>query len=136
MPAARSTFTLSLLPKVFAICKLPADSAVPQWAAQGSFCSVTRTSDELSIVAEFELVPEDIRPEIVWRILKVRGPFDLSVVGVLASLVAPLAEAGLSVFTVSTFDTDYLLTQTGQLHAAVDALRRAGHTFYESEIIP
>jgi hypothetical protein len=66
--------------------------------------------------------------------LKVHGPFELSEVGVLASLAAPLAAGGVSVFTISTFDTDYLLVRSGQWPAARAALRGAGHTVNDCEV--
>jgi hypothetical protein len=135
MPVAKRSFELSLLPERFAICRLAPDAVVPEWAARGQFFSITRTSDELSVVTEAVLVPERLRSEVSWRVMKVHGPFDLSEVGVLAALVAPLATAGVSVFTISTFDTDYLLLQCSQLREAVASLRNAGHTVHEGETI-
>lgn len=135
MSATNRALVLSLLPKSFAICKLAADTPLPEWAQHGQFFSITRTTDELSIVAETDLVPAYLRAETSWRVMKAHGPFDLSAVGVLASLVAPLAQAGISVFTVSTFDTDYLFTKAGQLQTALAALRKAGHTVHECESI-
>jgi hypothetical protein len=132
MLAARRHFELSVLAETFAICHLAAGAAVPEWATQGQFFSITRTSDELSVIAETAVVPERLRTAVGWRVLKVHGPFNLDEVGVLASLVAPLAAAGVSVFMVSTFDTDYLLVQCIQLHEAVTALRNASHTVNES----
>jgi hypothetical protein len=95
----------------FAICKMGAEAPVPPWAAAGPFCSVTRTADELSVVC----------------CLRVAGAVPLSAVGVLAALTAPLAEAGISVFAVSTFDTDYLLVRADGWGRAVDVLVRYGH---------
>jgi len=135
MPAAKRGFELSLLPGTFAICRLPPDAVVPEWATRGRFFSITRTSDELSVIAEAALVPAGLRTKASWRVMKVHGPFDFSEVGVLASLVAPLAAADVSVFTISTFDTDYLLVQCGQLREAVAALHNAAHTVHEAETI-
>jgi hypothetical protein len=135
MPAAKRSFELSLLAETFTICHLAAGAAVPEWATQGQFFSITRTSEELSVIAETVLIPERLRTEVSWRVMKVHGPFDLSEVGVLASLVAPLAAAGVSVFTISTFDTDYLLVQSIQLLEAVTALRNAGHTVHQVKTI-
>jgi hypothetical protein len=134
MPLAKRTFELSLLSQLFSICRFSGDAAVPEWAWQGGFCSVTRTQEELSIVVETEVVPVGSRSETNWRVLKAHGPFELSEVGVLVSLVGPLAAGGVSVFTISTFDTDYLLVQTAQWPAARAALRDAGHTVHEREI--
>src|ERR1700692_1761953 len=135
MPAAKRSFELSLLAERFTICHLAAGAAVPEWATQGQFFSITRTSEELSVIAEPVLIPERLRTEVSWRVMKVHGPFDLSEVGVLASLVAPLAAAGVSVFTISTFDTDYLLVQSIQLLEAVAALRDAAHTVHPAKTI-
>ena len=124
---------LSLLPGHFAVCRLDPGASIPSWVLQGSFFSVTRTADELSIVCEKTLVPPGTRYEPNWRLLKVYGPFDFSQVGVLASLVGPLAEAGISLFTVSTFDTDYLLVASDNVEAAIAALVKSGHRVSRSE---
>jgi hypothetical protein len=135
MPAAKRSFELSLLAETFTICHLAADAAVPEWATRGQFFSITRTSEELSIIVEAALVPELLRTEVSWRVMKVHGPFDLSEVGVLAALVQPLAAAGVSVFAVSTLDTDYLLVQRSQLREAVTGLRNAAHRVHEVKMI-
>lgn len=135
MPASKRSFELSLLPETFTICHLAADAARPEWATRGQFFSITRTSDELSLITETAFVPEKLRTAVTWRILKVHGPFDLAEVGVLAALVTPLAAAGVSVFTISTFDTDYLLVQSIQLSEAVAELRSAGHSVLEVKTI-
>jgi hypothetical protein len=132
MPATVRKLTLSVLPKTFVICKLPADATVPAWATQGKLFSITRTSDELSVVAETGTVPENLRGDMVWRALKAHGPLAFAEIGVLVSLVAPLAESGISVFALSTFDTDYLFTGETHLQAAVAALRKAGHIIHEA----
>jgi uncharacterized protein len=111
----------------FAVCRLAAEAALPAWVAAGSFVSITRTPDELSIVCRREDVPDDVRCEPGWRCLRVAGTLDFALVGILASLLAPLADAGIPVFVVSTFDTDYLLVQEDRLDAAVEILRGAGH---------
>jgi hypothetical protein len=135
MPAAKRSFELSLLPETFAICRLAPDAVVPEWAMQGQFFSITRTSEELSVIAETPFVPENLLNKVSWRVMKVHGPFDLSEVGVLAALVAPLAAAGVSVFTISTFETDYLLVQGIQLREAIVAFRNAGHTVHQARAI-
>jgi uncharacterized protein len=120
--------TLTILPDTFAISKLDAGGSVPAWATTGSFFSITRTADELSIVCLQSLVPDGVRCEQDCRCVQVAGPIPFSTVGVLASLVLPLAEAGISVFAVATFDTDYLLVKAKDLARAIDAWRRCGHT--------
>ncbi len=133
MAAATRHLELSLLPESFAISRLAADSPIPLWATQGPFYSVTRTGDELSIVTELSRVPVGIQSQPGWRALRVHGPFVLSEIGVLAALATPLAEAKISLFAISSFDTDYLLVASETLPAAIAALERAGHTIYRSK---
>jgi len=118
---------LTLLPDTLAVCRLDADAAIPAWAITRSFFSITRTAEELSIVCLQSHVPDGTRCERDWRCLQVAGPISFTTVGVLASLVQPLAEAGISVFAMSTFDTDYILVKAADLQRAIDALRRCGH---------
>jgi hypothetical protein len=133
MAAATRHLELSLLPERFAISRLAADAPIPAWATQGPFFSVTRTGDELSIVTEISRVPVGVQSQPGWRVLKVHGPFVLSEIGVLAALTAPLAEAKISLFAVSTFDTDYLLLASETLPAAITGLERAGHSIHRSK---
>ena len=132
MPSSHRRLQLTLLPERFAISRLAADSAVPEWATQGSFFSVTRTGDELSVVCELSFVPIGVQSQPGWRVFKVHGPFVLSEIGVLSALAAPLAEAKISLFAISTFDTDYLLVASAALSAAIAALEGAGHTIHRS----
>jgi hypothetical protein len=132
MAAATRHFELTLLPERFAISRLAADAPIPNWATQGPFFSVTRTGDELSVVTELSRVPVGVQSQPGWRVLKVHGPFVLSEIGVLSALATPLAEAKVSLFAVSTFDTDYLLVASETLKAAIAALERAGHTIHRS----
>src|SRR5207253_6991147 len=128
MTAESRHLELSLLPERFAISRLAADSPIPDWATQGPFFSVTRTGDELSIVTELSRVPVGVQSQPGWRVLKVHGSFVMSEIGVLAALATPLAEAKISLFAVSTFDTDYLLLASETLPAAIAALRSEEHT--------
>jgi hypothetical protein len=118
---------LTIVEDTFAVCRLNADAAVPTWASASKFFSVTRTADELSVVCPQRLVPDEVRCERGWRCLRVAGTVDFSMIGVVDSLVTPLAEAGVSVFVLSTFDTDYLLVKEDDLERALAALRAAGH---------
>lgn len=119
--------SLTLLPRTLAICRLEPAAALPAWATASRFYAVTRTGEELSVVCEQHLVPAAVTCQRDWRCLQVAGPLDFALTGILARLAAPLADAGIPVFAISTYDTDYLLVQAGQLAAAVDALRAAGH---------
>jgi hypothetical protein len=119
---------LILLSDKFAFAKLPSDAPIPSWATSGSFFSITGSPDELSIVCLQALLPQGIEHEPGWRCIRVAGTMDFSVIGVLASLVGPLAEAGISVFAISTFDTDYLLVKEAVLEEATAILQQAGHS--------
>lgn len=119
--------TLDVLPEVFCVCRLGPQDPVPAWASGGAFVSVTRTTDELSVVCEQRAVPEGVRTERDFAALKVRGPLDFALTGILASIAKPLADAGISLFAVSTFDTDYVLVRQAALEAAVRALAGAWH---------
>jgi len=119
--------TIDALPGPFAISKLAHGEPIPPWASARSFSSVTQTSDELSIVCPEENVPADVTSERGFRCLRIAGPLEFSMVGILASLLEPLAEAGIAVFVVSTFDTDFLLVKARDLEPATFALERAGH---------
>jgi aminoglycoside 6'-N-acetyltransferase I len=119
---------LLLLNGTFAVCRLNSNAPIPAWATADHFFSITRTADELSVVGRQDAVPEGVVAERGWRCLRVAGTMPLSVVGVLASLAAPLAEAGISVFTISTFDTDYLLVKEDDFEKAVAVLKQAGHS--------
>lgn len=127
MTKINRSLELSLLPESFAILRLPNDAPLGSWSTRGSFCSITRTAEELSVVCEAQNVPEQLGPQALWRALKVHGPFALSETGVLAALTAPLADAKISVFMISTFDTDYLLVAAEALQAAMAVLEKAGH---------
>ena len=119
--------TLVPLHGAYAVCRLAADVPVPDWAAGGPFVSITRTAEELSVVCPETGVPEGTRCERGWRALRVAGALDFSLTGALASLLGPLADADVSAFALSTFDTDYLLVKEKDLPRAEQALRRAGH---------
>lgn len=121
-------FIMTILKEKMAICSLDKDQPFPSWAAEGRFFSLTRTPWELSLVCPQEIVPAGIRCQRDWRSLKVEGTLDFSLTGVLASLAGALALVGLSIFALSTYDTDYLLVQDHDLDLAVQALAREGHT--------
>jgi hypothetical protein len=119
---------LEVLPDTLAICRLPPDAVVPSWATgQAAFLTVSRTRDELSITAVQRLVPAGTRCERDYRALRVRGTLPPDLVGILLSIAEPLARAGLAIFAISTYDTDYVLVKSRDLPAALEALRAAGH---------
>lgn len=120
---------LQLLKDKYTVARLEARAAVPDWAqAESDFVSISRTRHELSIVCREGLAPASVKQESNWRILQVEGPLDFGLVGILASIAAPLANAGISIFAVSTFDTDYVMINQNKVDAALAALRGSGHT--------
>jgi hypothetical protein len=120
------THVLRLLPERMALVRLEADAVVPTWLA-GPVVSVTRTPEELSILCVEDCVPPGHRVEPGWRCLQVRGPLSFELTGVLAALAGPLAAAGVSIFAMSTFDTDLVLVRDEELDRATAALATAGH---------
>lgn len=118
---------LRILPNRLAVCRLDADAPHPGWIDQSGFYAITRTPEELTIICDEKLVVQALTRENGWRCFKVEGPFDFSEIGVIFSLTRPLAEDGVSVFVISTFDTDYLMVKERNLTKAIDALTAAGH---------
>jgi uncharacterized protein len=118
---------LSVLPETLTICRLAPDEDLPAWATRGGFSSATRTPEELSIVVAKDRVPAGVRAEGAWRALKVAGPIPFSAVGILALIAEPLGRAKISLFAISTFDTDYVLVAAERLEDARLALCQAGH---------
>lgn len=117
---------ISILSETFSICRLEKDEPLPAWVLGGAFFSVTRTEEELSIVCPEVLVPKEVKREDGWKCLKVEGPLDFSLTGILASLTMPLAEKKIGVFSISTFDTDYLLVKKEDLETAIHVLALNG----------
>jgi len=114
------------LPETFAICRLPTEDGIPTWAVSGILFSVTRTPNELSIVCPQVNLPERASADRGWRCLMLEGPFELNEVGVMAAITRPLADAGVSIFAISSYSTDYLLIKEEQLDKAVSALAASG----------
>jgi uncharacterized protein len=123
---------LRVLPERLSVSRLPVTAPWPVPRPGTSFFSVTRTGDELSVVSGEDEAPsgDGVRVEPDWRALEVAGPLDFGMVGVMAALTAPLADVDVSVFVVSTYDTDYVLVHAAALERALEALRAAGHTVH------
>ncbi|SHJ28826.1 hypothetical protein SAMN02745751_02197 [Dethiosulfatibacter aminovorans DSM 17477] len=127
---------ISLLRDKYAVCRLNRNERIPEWAYRGDFFSITRTDDELSLVClqenvDLEDFGEDAECEKEWRIFKVEGPLDFSLVGILANLSCIMKEAGVSIFAVSTYDTDYIMVKEEKVKEAVNALKEYGHEVVE-----
>ena len=122
-----SVYTLLLLNQMLAVCRFPSNAPFPEWAQGEDLVALVRTPEEVTIVCAEQFVPPGVEAEPGWRALQVEGPLDFTEVGVLAALAAPLAEAAVSIFVVSTFSTDFILVKAGQLDQALGALQQAGH---------
>lgn len=117
---------LVVLPDRLAVCRLAAETPFPDWARPGDLLALIRTRDELSVVCSERFVPPEVNAERGWRALQVQGPLDFSLVGVLAGIAEPLAKAGVSIFALSTYETDYVLVKESTLERALEALHQAG----------
>ena len=117
--------------ETLSICRLEKNAPIPEWALTGEFFSITRTAEELSVVCPQNQVPPGVQKQDGWKVLQVEGPLDFSLTGVLASLTGPLAKEGISVFAISTYETDYLLVKEEQLEGAIQALREEGYEVEE-----
>lgn len=119
--------TFIILRETFAICRLDKDAPIPDWVFQGNLFSVTRTKDELSIVCPQMNLPKGIICNQGWSCLKVRGPLDLSSTGIISSIASTLEQEAISLFSISTYDTDYVMVKEKDLEKAIFALTETGH---------
>jgi hypothetical protein len=119
--------TFIILRETFAICRLDKDAPIPDWAFQGGLFSVTRTKDELSIVCPLINVPKGILCNQGWSCLKIKGPLDLSLTGIISSIAATLEAEGMSLFSISTYDTDYVMVKEKDMEKGIFALTEGGH---------
>jgi len=113
---------LSILPEALGICHLSKNIPIPGWIEDASFCSITRTKEELSVVCPQDKIPAGVMAEKGWKAFKLEGDLSISSVGVIASLAKPLADAGISIFNVSTYETNYILVEEKNLDEAVKIL--------------
>jgi hypothetical protein len=121
------SLSLTLLPQTFAICQLPRKEPIPTWILDLEFWSITRTDDEISLVIPENLVQNGWVISHSWRCFKINGPLDFSLIGILASLSGALAEAEISIFALSTYDTDYILVQSQHVEKASSVLSALGN---------
>jgi hypothetical protein len=121
------SFTLEQFPEKLAVVRLGPGAEVPTWAESSSLFSVTATALETSVVCAMRSVPRKAKQEGPFTAFMVRGTLDFALTGVLAALLAPLAAAEISVFAISTFDTDWILVPVGDAERAAEEWRRSGH---------
>lgn len=118
---------LTILAQPIAVCRLHPNEGIPSWFPKDGFTAIVRTPEELSLVCGDIYVPSHVIVEKGWRILKVQGLLEFSQVGVLAAIASPLAQAGISIFVISTYDTDYILVKETSLRLTINVLHDAGH---------
>lgn len=122
---------LRVLESKFGILRLEKDSEVPSWIYKSDLFSITKTPEEMSIVCQENNIPENtpagIRVQRGWSCLKIKGPLDFGMTGILAGVSRILAENSISIFVISTYDTDYILVKETDLKKAVKTLQEEGH---------
>ena len=118
--------TLQTLKDVLAVCRLEPNKGVPNWVRfdKNDFTSVTQTPDEFSIVCNQSLVPFDVKAEKNWRVIRIKGQLDFSLVGILKKVICPLSENKISIYTISTYDTDYILIKEDNFEKAMQILAK------------
>ncbi|MBM7623676.1 ACT domain-containing protein [Sporohalobacter salinus] len=117
--------TLLSLDISLGICKLSAEAKVPDWInGINDFVSITRTDEELSIVCPERVIPKEVQAEFGWRALKVKGELDFSLTGILFSIAKPLANNSISIFAISTYNTDYVLVKQENFDEAINILSK------------
>ena len=123
MNMEKKILTMKLLKEKYVVCRLDENELIPEWVQSGDFFSITRTAEELSMICSEENILEDIKCEKDWRILKVEGPLDFSLIGILASISSILAKREISIFAISTYDTDYILVKNNDIDNTIEALK-------------
>lgn len=113
---------MKLLKEKYGVCRLDKKEPIPNWGIDGEFYSITKTEDELSIVCLEDNIPEKIQCEKEWRVLKIEGPLDFSLVGILAAISNLMAKNSISIFAISTYDTDYILVKEKYIDKAIMVL--------------
>jgi len=123
-----------VLQEKYSIYKFKNDEALPGWVYSSDFYSITNTKDEQSVVTiQSDNISETIACSKEWRILKIQGPLDFSLVGIIADISNILKNEKISIFTISTYDTDYILVRQNDLDDAIKSLRENGHLIFPEE---
>jgi hypothetical protein len=119
--------SLSILDDTFSVCRLAPEADLPNWVPLSGFVSVTRTNDELSVVCPSGAVPDEVEAQWSFKAMKIEGPLDFGLTGILLAVAGPLTDAGIPIFSLSTYDTDYVLVRRNDLTHAVCVLEATGH---------
>ena len=120
---------LSILEETYIIHKLDQSTNLPEELIECEFYSLSNSQEELSLVCPEQMLIQSENSSPNWKCLKVAGPLDLKLTGILAGLSDTLANAKISIFAISTFETDYVLIQKQVLETAKSALKSAGYKF-------
>lgn len=132
-PMAFKKLKLQLLEEKFAVSKLPQFAELPTIFSKGEMCFTMRTDVELTVISPEFMAPTNVQQEVGWRAIRIDGEIPFQATGVLTSFLQPLADAGIPIFAISTFVTDYVFVFEDQLVDAVKALQHAGHEFVHKE---
>lgn len=120
---------LTVLGNSYSIYRFSSESSLPEWVYSSDFYSITRTKEELSVVtSQNHFVSNDILCSREWKIIKIEGPLDFSLVGIIAGVSAILSSSEISIFSISTYDTDYILVKQKDLNSAIETLAKNGYT--------
>ncbi|MEF9933979.1 MAG: ACT domain-containing protein [Clostridium sp.] len=123
--------TINLLKDQYSICKINPNKEIPPWSVKGDFYSISRSEEELSIVCAQSLIPTNNIDEIIcdknWSLLKIEGILDFSLVGILSKISTILATNKISIFAISTYNTDYILVKSSQIDTAIGCLENSGY---------
>ncbi|WP_066892270.1 ACT domain-containing protein [Clostridium nigeriense] len=122
MSTVEKKLTLKLLKDKYSVCRLNKNDEIPKWIFQEEFFSITKTDEELSVVCLQDKIKENIKCEKDWRILKIEGPLDFSLIGILSRISTLMANNGISIFAISTYDTDYILIKEESINKAIEVL--------------
>lgn len=122
------SYQFKILKELYSVCRLDFDAEIPPWDVKSGFYSITRTDDELSILCPQENVPPNVKCEGGWKILKIDSILDFSMVGVISQISTLLAQNSISIFVISTFDTDYICVKEENLDETIKLLEKAGNT--------
>ena len=127
--AASANLFLSVLSETFTIHKLSPDLSIPEEILKSNYYSVTKTDNELSVVCSELIEVKSLQSSKGWKCIKVKGPLDFNLTGIFAGISDILAQANISIFAISTFDTDYILVRSKDLSSARNKLRKADYKF-------
>lgn len=128
MSKVEKKLTLKLLKDKYSVCRLNKNDEIPKWIFDEEFFSITRTEDELSIVCLQDKIKKDIKCEKNWRVLKIEGPLDFSLIGILSKISTLMANNDISIFAISTYDTDYILIKEESINRAIEVLEKSNYS--------